>query len=71
VIAVFAILLLLGVGLAVVGSACWGVNSGKGVLGSKAMSWMAIGIAVAGIVTIVATLGSVVMAIAIGGRAFP
>jgi len=70
-IAVIAILLLLGVGLAVVGFACWGVNSGRGVLGSKGMSRTAIAIAVAGVVTIVATLGFFLILAAIGTRAFP
>lgn len=70
-IAVVAFYLLLGVGLAVVGFACWGAISGRGSLGSKAMSRLAIGMAVAGVVAIVATLGFFLVLAAIGTRAFP
>ena len=60
-IVAIALLLLLGVGLAVVGFACWGLNRGRGALG----------LAVAGVVTIVATLGFFVILAAIGSSAFP
>jgi hypothetical protein len=60
-IVAIAICLLLGVGLAVVGFACRGVNRGRGALG----------LAVAGVVTIVATLGFFVILAAIGSSAFP